>query len=88
MESKKTFKEIPKFDTESEESDFWGKEDSTDFIDWDNATRVKPKTKLISIRLPEKLLNNIKEVAEDKSLPYQSLIRVWITEKLKEEQKV
>lgn len=83
MTSKK-LKKIPKFKTEAEESKFWGEQDSTEFLDWSKAERVKPKSKLISIRLPEPLINEIKEIADDKSLPYQTLIRVWLTEKIKE----
>jgi predicted DNA binding CopG/RHH family protein len=80
----KKLKKIPKFNTESEEAEFWLENDSTEFIDWSKAERVKPKSRLISIRLPEPLINNIKQVADNKSLPYQTLIRVWLTEKLKE----
>ena len=83
MTSKK-LKKIPKFQTEAEESEFWGEHDSTEYLDWSKAERIKPKSKLISIRLPEPLINEIKEIADDKSLPYQTLIRVWLTEKLKE----
>lgn len=83
MRSKK-IKTIPTFESEAEEAQFWGENDSTQYIDWSQAERVKPQTKLISIRLPETLLQDIKDIAEDKSLPYQTLIRVWLTEKTKE----
>ena len=87
MASKNKLKEIPKFKNETEEADFWDKHDSTEFLDWDKAEIVKPKTKPISIRLPEDLIEYIKEIAEEKDLPYQRLIRSWLREKLNEEKK-
>jgi len=84
MKSKK-FKEIPIFKNEEEEANFWGEHDSTEYIDWSKAKRVNPQTKMISIRLPQPLLENIRQIAVNKSLPYQTLIRVWLTEKIKQE---
>ena len=81
----KDFKEIPKFKNEAEEAVFWAENDSTEFLDWDQAEVVKPKAKLISIRLPEDLIASIKDSAKEKALPYQTLIRFWLNEKIKEE---
>lgn len=84
MKSKK-FKEIPILKNEEEEAEFWEEHDSTEYIDWSKAKRVNPQTKMISIRLPQPLLENIRQIAVNKSLPYQTLIRVWLSEKIKQE---
>lgn len=86
--SKQT-KPLPKFKTEAEERAFWevtGK-DSTEFLDWKKAQRVvlpnlKPSTKTISLRLPQHLLDALKAAANARDVPYQSLIKVWLQEKL------
>lgn len=87
--SKQT-KPLPKFKTEAEERTFWetrGK-DSTEFLDWKQAQRVvmpnlKPSTKTISLRLPQHLLDALKAAANARDVPYQSLIKVWLHEKLR-----
>ncbi len=84
--SKQT-KTVPKFTTEAEERAFWEKNDSVDYQDWTKATRVvlpnlKPTTKTISLRLPQHLLDSIKTAANARDVPYQSLIKVWLKEKL------
>jgi predicted DNA binding CopG/RHH family protein len=83
----KQLKPIPKFATEAEEQAFWTKEDSTDYLDWTKARKVvlpnlKPTTKTISLRLPQHLLDSIKAAANSRDVPYQSLIKVWLQEKL------
>ncbi len=86
--SKQT-KPLPKFKTEAEERAFWeatGK-DSTEYLDWATAQRVvlpnlKPSTKTISLRLPQHLLDSIKAAANARDVPYQSLIKVWLQEKV------
>lgn len=86
--SKQT-KPLPKLKTEAEERAFWetkGK-DSTEFLDWKQAQRVvlpnlKPSTKTISLRLPQHLLDGLKAAANARDVPYQSLIKVWLQEKL------
>ncbi len=80
-------KPIPKFTTEAEERAFWNKEDSTAYVDWKKAQKVvlpnlKPTTKTISLRLPQHLLDSIKAAANSRDVPYQSLIKVWLQEKL------
>ena len=83
----KQLKTVPKFSTEAEERAFWEKHDSADYVDWTKAKRValpnlKPTTKTISLRLPQHLLDSIKAAANSRDVPYQSLIKVWLKEKL------
>jgi uncharacterized protein len=80
-------KSIPAFKTEAEERKFWETHDSTDYIDWNKAERVrfpnlKPSTTAISIRLPQGLLEQIKIAANKRDVPYQSLIKMWLAEKV------
>ena len=78
---------IPKFAGEKEEREFWLTHDSVDYVDWAKSKRVifpnlKPSTLTISIRLPKHLLNDIKVAANKRDVPYQSLIKVWLQEKV------
>ncbi len=80
-------KPLPKFDNEAQERAFWETHDSSDFVDWTVAKKVslrnlKPTTKTISLRLPQHLLDDIKTAANSRDVPYQSLIKVWLQEKL------
>src|ERR1700677_44956 len=80
-------KTIPAFKTEADERKFWETHDSTDYIDWSKAERVrlpnlKPSTTAISIRLPLGLLEQIKIAANKRDVPYQSLIKMWLAEKV------
>ena len=80
-------KPIPTFQGEAEERIFWEKHDSSDFVDWSHAQRIalpnlKPSTRTISLRLPQQLLDSIKAAANARDVPYQSLIKVWLKEKL------
>ena len=80
-------KPLPSFKTEAEERKFWETHDSTDYIDWRKAERVrlpnlKPSTTAISIRLPLGLLEQIKIAANKRDVPYQSLIKMWLAEKV------
>ena len=84
---KKQIKTIPEFANEQEERRFWEEHDSSDYIDWSKASPVvlpnlKPTTKTISLRLPQHLLDSIKLAAHSRDVPYQSLIKVWLQEKL------
>lgn len=83
----KKFKPIPKFKSEAEEREFWEVHDSTEYVDWSKAVRVrfpnlKPSTQSISLRLPLDLLERIKIEANKRDVPYQSLIKVWLAEKV------
>ena len=78
---------VPAFKTEAEERKFWETRDSTNYIDWSQAERVrfpnlKPSTMAISIRLPLGLLEQIKIAANKRDVPYQSLIKMWLAEKV------
>lgn len=80
-------KPIPVFENESDERKFWETHDSTDYVDWSKAPRVrfpnlKPSTTSISIRLPIGLLEDIKIAANKRDVPYQSLIKMWLAEKV------
>lgn len=81
-------KRAPEFKTEAEERKFWESHDSTDYVDWSKAERVrfpnlKPSTTAISIRLPSALLEQIKIAANKRDVPYQSLIKMWLAEKVR-----
>ena len=78
---------IPEFSSEAEERAFWESRDSTDFLDWSRAKRVrlprlKPSTQAISLRLPVSLLERIRIEANKRDVPYQSLIKTWLSEKV------
>lgn len=83
----KKLKPIPAFASEVEERQFWETHDSTDYVDWSKARRavlpnLKPSTQTISLRLPQHLLDAIKAAANARDVPYQSLIKVWLQEKI------
>jgi predicted DNA binding CopG/RHH family protein len=78
-------KKMPEFKNEAEEREFWENHDSTDYVDWSHAQsasfpKLKPSTKTISLRLPEALLDRIKIEANKRDMPYQSLIKAWLSE--------
>lgn len=80
-------KPVPTFKSESEERKFWETHDSTDYVDWSTAQRtrfpnLKPSTTAISLRLPVSLLEQIKIAANKRDVPYQSLIKMWLAEKV------
>lgn len=85
--TKPKLKPIPHFRSEAEERQFWETHDSTDYLDWSKARRVRlPNLKLsttsISLRLPVHLLERIKVAANKRDVPYQSLIKMWLSEKV------
>jgi predicted DNA binding CopG/RHH family protein len=78
---------VPAFENEADERAFWESHDSTDHVDWSKAERVRlsnlrPSTTSISLRLPVSLLERIKMAAHKRDVPYQSLIKTWLAEKL------
>ncbi|MAO38670.1 MAG: hypothetical protein CMK70_00055 [Pseudohongiella sp.] len=82
-------KKTPEFKSEAEERAFWESHDSTEYVDWKQAKRaqfpnLKPSTKTISLRLPESLLDQIKIEANKRDMPYQSLIKVWLSDDVEE----
>ena len=85
-------KKIPSFKNEAKEKAFWHTHDSIEYVDWANAKTVsfpnlQPSKKTISLRLPEMLLNDIKMLANKRDVPYQSLIKILLAEKMQEEAK-
>lgn len=81
-------KSIPKFKSEEEERRFWETHDTTEFFDSTKMVRVqfpnlKPSTQSISLRLPLSLLDAIRIEANKRDVPYQSLIKIWLSEQLK-----
>lgn len=81
-------KAIPKFASEAEERIFWETHDSPEYLDWCKSPKavlpnLKPTTKTISLRLPQHLLDSLKAAANARDVPYQSLIKVWLHEKLR-----
>jgi predicted DNA binding CopG/RHH family protein len=78
---------VPAFKNEAEERRFWETHDSADYLDWSKAERIrlpklKPTTTAISLRLPLPLLERIKVAANKRDVPYQSLIKTWLAEKV------
>ena len=78
---------IPSFQDEAEERAFWESHDTADYVDWGQATRVvlpnlKPTTSSMSLRLPVSILDRIKAEANKRDVPYQSLIKTWLAEKV------
>ena len=83
-------KKIPNFKNEDSERRFWNKNDSTDYIDWSKGKRVilgklKPSSKTISIRLPEMMIEELKLLANKKDVPYQSLLKMFLAERIESE---
>jgi predicted DNA binding CopG/RHH family protein len=84
---KKPIKPIPSFTNEDREREYWESHDSSEHLDWSKAKKatlanLKPTTKTISLRLPQHLLDSLKVAANSRDVPYQSLIKVWLQEKL------
>lgn len=87
----KKLKPIPKFKNEEEEANFWDTHDTTDYFDWSKALKnpvfpnLRPSTKVITIRVPQDLINRLKMIANKKDVPYQSLVKIYLYEKVREE---
>lgn len=89
---KKKLKPIPTFKSEDEERDFWDTHDATDYFDMDKAEvavfpNLRPSTQTISLRLPEYLLARIKQLANFRDVPYQSLMKIFLAERVRDELK-
>ncbi len=83
-------KRIPKFKSENKEREYWAKQDSTEVLDWKKAKKVvlpnlKPSVKTISLRLPESMLEELKLLANKRDVPYQSLLKIFLSERIDEE---
>ncbi len=85
-------KPVPEFRSEDEEREFWAKHDSTEMIDWQSAQRrkfpnLKPTLRTISLRLPVAMIEDLKVLANKKDVPYQSLLKVFLAERLEKERR-
>ena len=83
----KKLKKIPSFKNEDDEREFWAKTDSSEYVNWQKSKRVafpnlKPSTKTISLRLPESMIEEIKALANKRDVPYQSLIKIILKERI------
>ena len=83
-------KKIPTFKTEVEEQEFWATHNSTEYVDWSKAKRavfpnLKPSTKTISLRLPQTMLEELKLLANKRDVPYQSLLKMFLSERIESE---
>jgi predicted DNA binding CopG/RHH family protein len=83
-------KALPKLKSEDSEREFWAQHDSADFIDWRKAKRVtlpelRPSSQTISLRLPKPMLDRLKLLANKRDVPYQSLLKMFVAERLKAE---
>ena len=90
MPKQKPLKPIPRFDNNAQEQEFWSAHDSADYVDWSRATqvtfgRLKPSMQTISIRLPAALLEDLKLLANKHDVPYQSLLKIFLAERVAEE---
>ena len=80
-------KPLPKFENADEEREFWATHDSTEYVDWRRAERIifpnlKPSTRTISVRMPESMLDELKLLANKRDVPYQSLIKMFLRERI------
>jgi predicted DNA binding CopG/RHH family protein len=92
MAKAKRIKQRPSFSTEAEEQQFWATHDVTDYFDWDQAAQprfpdLKPSTTSISIRLPVGMLDELKALANAKDVPYQSLMKVFLADRIRRERR-
>jgi predicted DNA binding CopG/RHH family protein len=81
---------VPKFDNEDQEREFWASHDSSAYVDWRKAKSVKlanlrPTTRTISIRLPEAMIERLKMLANKRDVPYQSLLKMYVADKIEQE---
>jgi len=86
----KTLKKIPAFKNDDAEREFWSKHDSTEYVEWAKAQPVtlpnlKPTLRTISLRLPETMISELKLLANKRDVPYQSLLKVFLAERIREE---
>jgi len=88
--TKKNLKVLPTFNSEEQERNFWAREDSADYLDWTKARRVvlpnlKPSLRTISLRLPVTLIARLKLLAHKRDVPYQSLLKSFLAERVRKE---
>jgi predicted DNA binding CopG/RHH family protein len=90
MSVRKKVEKLPRFRSEDQEREFWAEHDVVDYFDWDRAVpgsfpALKPSTTTISIRLPEAMLEELKALANERDVPYQSLLKVFLAERIARE---
>src|SRR4030067_87765 len=83
-------KKVPNFASEAEERRFWESADSTEYVNWKKAQRVvfpnlKPSLRTISVRLPESMIEELKLLANKRDVPYQSLLKIFLGERIEQE---
>ena len=88
-------KPIPKFDSEDDEREFWATHDSTDYLDFNKARRVQmpnlkpsspsPPDKTVSISLPQSVIDDLKALARKRDIPYESLLKIFLAERVRQE---
>jgi predicted DNA binding CopG/RHH family protein len=86
-------KKIPEFKTENDERNFWATADSTEYVDWSSGKRrklvhLKPSLRTISLRLPVSMIEDLKVLANRRDVPYQSLLKVFLAERLERERQL
>jgi predicted DNA binding CopG/RHH family protein len=90
MRNKRSLKTLPTFESEEEERNFWARKDSADYIDWTEAKRavfpnLTPSVRAISLRLPVTIIARLKQLANKPDVPYQSLLKMFLDERLDKE---
>ncbi len=90
---KRSLKRIPVFSTEDEEREFWATHDSTEYVDWSKArvvrfANLRPSSRAISVRLPDTLLTELKLLANERDVPYQSLLKVYLADRVRAEREL
>jgi predicted DNA binding CopG/RHH family protein len=85
-------KTVPEFKSEDQERKFWARADSTQYVNWPSGTReklvnLKPSLRTISIRLPKAMIEDLKTLANQRDVPYQSLLKVFLAERLAQERR-
>ena len=93
MSARKKAEKLPRFKSEDQEREFWAAHDVVDYFDWDRAVAgsfpaLKPSTTTISVRLPEAMLEELKALANERDIPYQSLLKVFLAERIAREREV
>ena len=90
---KRALKKVPTFKSEAAERKFWASADSTEYVDWDRARfvrfpKLRPTSTAISVRLPETLLTELKLLANEQDVPYQSLLKLYLAERIRAERRL
>jgi predicted DNA binding CopG/RHH family protein len=86
-------KKIPEFKSEAEEFEFWSKADSTQYLDWSQARtakfpKLKPTLRTVSVRLPVAMIEDLKVMANQRDVPYQSLMKMFLADRLELERRM